>query len=311
MKYSHEIDSIKTLSIIGVIFAHMYFSSRFQTETLDLIIIFQNIFGFCVIGFFFASAYLVKDINSLETLKHLVKKRFIRLVIPSIVFSVTYKCILFFINYKSIENININFQSTIEFFLLPISPQFYFLYYLFIISILFSLLLLFTKIEKLFYLCLTLFILVYFFIEVPIIPHGGSYNILPFYIIIYCVGLFMRTYSFALKYTLLISFIMIVLSSIHNSFLFIYVLVPILLFILFKKYEFLSKFISSLSIGRYSGSIYVFHAPILMPFLSIIITKLLDNILLVPIALLVLTILISVVLHHIVYKFDFFKLYRF
>ncbi|MCP9884180.1 acyltransferase family protein [Synechococcus sp. ATX 2A4] len=91
-----EIDAIKGLAIIGVIIAHMSFTSRFDPETIAIIKALQLLFAWSVIAFFYTSGALARDaaITNLPQLRHFASRRFKRLILPSIVFSCTYNLIL-------------------------------------------------------------------------------------------------------------------------------------------------------------------------------------------------------------------------
>ena len=92
----YRIDTIKGLAIIGVVFAHMSFTSRFELATLILVDDMQKIFGWCVVAFFFSSGLLCKKNNCKDskTIYSFIYKKFKRLIAPCFVFSITYKLIL-------------------------------------------------------------------------------------------------------------------------------------------------------------------------------------------------------------------------
>jgi fucose 4-O-acetylase-like acetyltransferase len=118
----------------------MDFSSRLSATALLEIDYLQQSFGWCVIAFFFCAGMLT-DISQ-RTISDWLKftfKRARRLLVPCLVFSLTYKISL--IALKQVAGIGARIQlpgnnilNWIIFGFGPIGPQFYFLPYLFIIS---------------------------------------------------------------------------------------------------------------------------------------------------------------------------------
>ncbi len=125
-----EIDAVKAVAIIGVMVAHMSFESRFSDGAMDFIRVVQIILGWCVLAFFFCSGLLAKEIKNIEEARRYIHKRFIRLVVPCVVFSITYRvirCGLYLtgrFDWKS--PIPENIGDVLDFILVPVGPQFYF-----------------------------------------------------------------------------------------------------------------------------------------------------------------------------------------
>jgi len=89
------IDSVKGVSIIGVLFIHMGFSRRFDPATLADIQTLQHLFAWCVLAFFFASGCLHgNSTHAAPRWIDFVKKRARRLLVPCLLFSWGYKLAL-------------------------------------------------------------------------------------------------------------------------------------------------------------------------------------------------------------------------
>lgn len=132
-----DIDSLKGLAIIGVVLLHMSFNSRFDLQTLQTINILQKCFGWSVVAFFFASGLTAKPTNNLSQLRHFIIIRTKRLLIPYLVFCVSYKIIfqvLAYLGSTPSTALPISALGILRFFTAPIGPQFYFLPYLLLVS---------------------------------------------------------------------------------------------------------------------------------------------------------------------------------
>ena len=123
------VDFIKGVSIVGVILAHSNFSNRFDVNTIELITVLQDYFSWCVVGFFFASGLLSKTPELKDARQYLIAN-IKRLIIPAIVFSVSYRVVNLLLSALGLLETNYLPNSPLElleFIILPIGPQFYFL----------------------------------------------------------------------------------------------------------------------------------------------------------------------------------------
>jgi len=320
LKRINSIDNLKGIAIIGVIFIHME-SGLFSRHTEEIIDFFQTIFSSCVLAFFFASGLVVKKLKGLEQIKSFVVNRVRRLLIPCIVFSITYKLILISLTemgYISVMEfpINISFQYFLKFIFNPVGPQFYFLIYLFIIGLFYAILdSLFSR-RIIFLLSAISIICIYFFIKLPTTITGPSYNLIPFYFFSYCIGSFFKEKAYEIRSIKLELFLLIIwcislhLTSDFNG-VFIHFLVPIIVWVLFEKVEYLSTYFSKLSLGYYSSGIYVWHAPILMPVTVMVLTQFINIPSLLIISIMVVVILLCILLTVLTKKFKLLKLWRF
>ncbi|NET53948.1 MAG: acyltransferase, partial [Merismopedia sp. SIO2A8] len=136
---SGEIDAIKSLAIIGVIITHMSFESRFEPSTLQLVQALQLIFGWCVLAFFFCSGLLAKPVTNQQAVFKVIKKRCLRLIVPCLIFSLSYKIALSGLYLTGLFSweppLPQSINGILPFLVGPVGPQFYFLYYLFFTSI--------------------------------------------------------------------------------------------------------------------------------------------------------------------------------
>ncbi|AFM05684.1 putative acyltransferase [Bernardetia litoralis DSM 6794] len=315
------IDTVKGLAIIGVLFAHMNFTGRFDDSTLEFINTIQLIFGWCVIAFFFCSGLVAKSITTQLEFKKFIKKRFQRLVIPCIIFSLTYKLLMSIIYLTGLFSwsspLPTNFQETIYFIFYPVSPQFYFLYYLFAISICVQILELIISRFIIFWIALVGFIISCFLMDIPLQSYGPEFNLLPAYILGYVFGFAISQFNQNTKTIIIIyyssfySTLIFLAFFFSNNNLFFQFITLVSLWLIIEYIPVLSKIFNKTKLGKYSSSIYVWHAPLLMPFLSILFVKTLGGggIILFPI--LLGTIFISIFLSKITMRYEWLRFWRF
>ncbi|WP_159018153.1 acyltransferase family protein [Algibacter sp. L3A6] len=310
----NEVECLKGLAIIGVIFAHMNFKGRFDDSTLILVNYLQIIFGWCVIAFFFCSGLLAKNVDRF-LLKQLIFKRFKRLIVPCIVFTITYKLIIFGLYYSGLFGWKNPLPENKLTLLYPVGPQFYFLIYLFIIQLIVSFLQLYFSRKVLLIMASIVLPILYFIIDSPKYSYGGEINLVPFYIYSYIIALFVSENKSIrnIDYYVLLILVLAFLSLSFNikMIILIQLYIPILLWLILKKYNSITVNFNKLSIGKYSGAIYVWHAPILLPFLSITCVKLFGSKTLVIFPILIITILISIFLGKLTSRYSFLKIWRF
>lgn len=311
-----RIDAIKGIAIIGVIIAHMTFESRFEPLTILIIDHLQKIFGWCVIAFFFTSGLLFKDINNRNRkwFFNFIYNRFKRLIIPCFVFSITYKVILYFLflsgRFSWSSPIPNSINETLLFFFQPIGPQFYFLVYLFVISVTMALFQCFVSNDNIFIISL-LFLVLSFAIEPPNVGYGEALTLVPLYIYCYISGVLLSSNSFKSSYYIKISLAPLLLSIYINNYIACYILAPITLSYLFFRYSEILILLPIIKIGKYSAGIYVWHAPIILPFVSIVFVKLFGGGALVILPIIVSTIFLSFFLSFITFKTRYLRLLHF
>ena len=109
---SQAIDLTKALSILGVLFAHMFYVSRLNATALHTIHHMQLIFGWCVIAFFFCSGILSKTLASCKQFLSYGIVRAERLLIPCLVFSLTNKVVCLLLSHYGLIGVSISWPHT-------------------------------------------------------------------------------------------------------------------------------------------------------------------------------------------------------
>jgi peptidoglycan/LPS O-acetylase OafA/YrhL len=279
-----EIDALKGLAIIGVVIAHMTFQNRFEDSTLELVNRLQGLFGWCVIAFFFCSGLLEKPLTAKDELIKSLIKRFKRLVVPSIVFSVSYKFILLGISLTKIFSwqspIPTSIEEVVNFILFPVGPQFYFLYYLYVISSGVAVFTWLTSNTALFFSIAIALPTFYVFIDMPSKGYGSEYSLLPIYLFSYVLGCASSKKDKdigATQYYCMVIMPVIITAILSKSLTVCYIFVPISMWIIFRNFPNLPNLINKTKLGKYSSAIYVWHAPLALPIASIVCVKLISG----------------------------------
>lgn len=317
MRFS-EIDALKGLSILGVIFAHSTFNDRFDITTLDYIKTLQSLFGWCVLGFFFASGFLIKTRpSSTYELIRMVKKQFFKLIIPCLIFSLTYKLIMLGLSATPLLHqqpiIFSNFYIIIDFLFVPIGPQFYFLYYLFAISSVIAVIQLWLSNNSLLILFSTLFAVSPALNFAPDLTYGPSGHIIPLYIFSYLLGYGLSNQYKTIKksYYLMLLLPICTASIYSDNYLYLYALIPFMLLMALRNLPIATRIINKTQLGIYSSAIFVWHAPITLAFVSIVMVKLIGNQPTVLLPIFILTIALSILLSKVTAKSHFLRHWRF
>lgn len=309
-----EIDLLKGWSILGVIFIHMSFASRFSVEVITVITKLQSVFGWAVVAFFFCAGYLYAHSSSrLQPVGGYAAKRARRLLLPWLGFSILYKSLLIAGHrfhliaaappIASGEPVLHQIWSLI---LWPGGPQLYFLPMLFVVSVVFRVVLDFLRREWALAGLALLLAAIYVWLGAGA-PHGGEIKNLPAYAASYLAGiltanppLLMRTKRRRLIYSLIaVCFGALCIAQPTVA----YLAVPLAAFPL-------QRFLTGAVawpidfIGKFSGPIYVWHTPIVMPFLSILLARYLTSTWLLIPSLTVLTVTISAGIGRVVARID-------
>lgn len=312
-----EVDSIKGLAIIGIVVTHMNFNNRFNAGTLEVVYNLQILFGWCVLAFFFCSGLLAKPLTSKISFAKFIKKRFLRLVVPCLVFSISYKFILTLISWTGMFSYFFYFPEDLfgvaRFIFEPVGPQFYFLYYLFIICTAVAIFERLTSTIFLFVMLTIMLPVAYKFIDTPTFLHGPDYALFPVYFFSYVSGYSLSNNNHINKFFIFsMPFISVNITIfMGNSFVMGYIFVPFVLWIVFRKFPLIANLVDKTKIGKYSAAIYVWHAPITLPFISIICVEVFGGGPVVIFPVLVCTILACCIMHEIVGKFSVLRLWRF
>jgi hypothetical protein len=313
-----EIDALKGLAIVGVVVAHISFEGRLSLDSLEAVSWLKYLLGWCVIAFFFASGLLYRGTPvSRQGLFAYAKKKFIRLIVPCITFSITYRLILvgiYMTGYFSWESpLPSTIAEGIDFIFSPIGPQFYFLYYLFIVTTVVATIEYLLSKEILLIASMIFLPLLYMFILVPESGFGPEYELLPIYCYSYLAGGALSIQNRSEKIRRMFMVLVPVLATIYlsNNYIACYILIVFLLYTLFYSLPLLTTYLNKTGLGYYSSGIYVWHAPIVLPFVSIVCVKVIGGGPAVILPMIVFTILICVVFSRITLKYDVFRLWRF
>jgi len=300
---------VKGFAIVGVLFAHMSYPSRLQEDTLLVIHWLQQIFGWCVLAFFFCAGVVAKKVDGFPALKAFMEGRFRRLIIPCLIFTLTYKVLLVVLGK---EDLPYGVSGLFWFVFDPVGPQFYFLPYLYGISVLGALLWL--GLGDLMFLAVSISL---FFIGVGSmgladVGYGKDIENVPIYFYSYFLGLMAKQYSgmrlFVMPMVLLPPLLVFLLSG---AIVYLYILIPVLMYFLLDCCKSRDWFSVLALLGKRSGSIYVWHAPIVMPFVNTVGVKVLGGGLISIVPTLVVTLALCLALGWLADQFEGLRLWRF
>ena len=318
------IDALKGLAIVGVLFAHMGFSARFDAATLDHILLLQTLTGWCVLAFFFASGFLHAHADAGRDLKNFTQRRAVRLLIPCAAFSWMNKLLLLaasaggFLHTDAAPSLATP-ADILAFVFVPAAPQFYFLAHLFIIAVLVHALLKARLLAHPFapWLLAVLLLQSYWFLPLAK-PHGEALTQFPLYAAVYLSGLglvsnlrLFRSRSAALPAAktsgwrqfagIMLFYATIAVGIVRPALL--YALVPLAL-ALITTFFFRRILPPFAALGKKSGAIFAWHAPLIMTAFSIALVKFSLTGWPLIAAMTVLTIAASILLDSLVRRFD-------
>ncbi len=276
------IDALKGAAILGVLFVHMAFSARFDAATLGHIRLLQDVFAWCVLAFFFASGLLHGLNDTARGIRDFATRRAIRLLIPCAAFTWMNKLLLLAAKAGGFLASDAapapeGLRAVLEFIFIPAAPQFYFLAHLFAIAVVAHVLLRLRLTGNGFapWLLAALLLQAYWFLPLEK-PHGEALTQLPLYGALYLAGI---GFAQAGKSPRAITgagaavFLIAVAAVATHRVPAIDAAIPPALALLFSVVP--AGILAPLAwLGKRSGAIYAWHAPLLMPVLSIILVKL-------------------------------------
>jgi len=279
------LDAVKGLSIIGVLFVHMAFTSRFDRDTLASIHALQRFFGWCVLAFFFVSGFLHPASTSAAGWTNFAKKRARRLLVPCLAFSWMYKLAL-----QAMASSGIVISAPLKWPMTPLTlfreaitpayPQFYFLAYLFLITVSVHALVRCRWFHNDLVPCLFAAVLLQAYSRIPLAEaHGEALTLLPLYAASYLAGIGVARWKGTARQSDIIAAVAIAafafaaaIVSAANSQVFFVLIPPITAAIAMLPKQ---RILSPLAfLGRHSGAVYVWHTPLVMPVLSVLLAKL-------------------------------------
>lgn len=298
-----SIDSVKGVAIFGVVICHIAFVNKLDHKTIEEIYSLQHIFSWCVMGFFFCSGYLEKNWEN-NILDWSIKKTK-RLLVPLLTFELTYKILLFFSSKFGLINFDIVWSQ----FLFSFSaPQTYFLYVLCLLFIVLKLLIYKLRLDSDF-LFLLLFLTVMLY-ESPNAAYGNDFLLYPYYLLCMLSGFIMKSKEESLYSKGVFACYFAIAYLVGNDVL-MFVFVPIFMYISLNSISW-SVFIKPLiKLGKYSSSIYIWHAPIILPFTLMVFLPFLGDDWPTVISSFVLTLIMCIVIKKITRKYTIFKIWNF
>ncbi len=264
-----SLDFIRVVAIIGVVTQHAGFESRFDEATFKIWRQMSLAFDWCVLGFFFVSGYLYPTRSGLS---FLVRKAY-ALLIPYLIWSLIYGLAIGLLSHV-VTTLTSKFSISL---FLSAGFQLYFLPYMFIVMIFASLLF---QAEywwnKYFILIVFLSVIGFFsWVGFPNYSHGKDITKLLLYFASFIFGhIFSLNKSSDKQFGFTVAIIVTSLLGIvisRGAAWPLFVSPIILLATLPFQDNINFKLLSS--IGKFSGSIYLWHTPLILPCVSIVLEK--------------------------------------
>jgi fucose 4-O-acetylase-like acetyltransferase len=277
-------DAYKFVAIVAVISAHLPPGGRFDGEAWATVQSIQDLTGWCVLAFFAVSGVLLRPSLERPIGAELIK-RARRLLIPWLAFSVFYKVAVLALTLagviKNAQPIPSGGWDLLRWVVQPADPQLYFLLYLFLMQVF---LLFLHRLND----CVPLIVGVVAFLSwsVFLFPdsgapllHGASLQLVPLYFAFLTFGLFCGS---SLKRVAVVSALACLASLIiavtRGNWLVAWQLVaPWVLLLALRAGEGSPALKPVACLGRFSGGVYVWHAPLIMGAVSIVSVALLGS----------------------------------
>ncbi len=272
----YSFDCFKCLAIVGVIIAHIPSGGRFDSTAWASIEFAQKATGWCVLAFFVISGALFRSGITRSPQPELAR-RATRLLVPWLSFSLFYKIFVCGLAFggviKNTQQIPRDDSDLWQWLTDPADPQLYFLLYLFVMQ---AFLLLLHRVNG--YAPLIVGATAFLLWSVFLVPepglsllHGPSLKLVPLYFAYLTFGLFCGT---SLKRVALVSALMSLMAPLialtQGSWLIAcQLVVPWILLMVLCAGEGWSALKPLASLGRFSGSVYVWHAPLIIGAVSI------------------------------------------
>ncbi len=270
-----RIDDLRGLGIVGVVFIHSIFPGRFTPETLGLASALARCFDWAVLMFFFTSGCLqASDLP----FRNWLPKRALSLLVPFFVYNIGYNIVFFALAARGIHDPANHFSHVPPTLLLwPfISPAFqlYFLPDLFAISLLFFCAARLAGDQaRWFSGGLTLLVIGYYlWAGFPAFSHGAQMSRIPLYLASFAIGSLMKDFpasSRAVPFAIAGVLAGIVCLAVYHLSA-VSLAVPPLLYCALSGSRRSSAGVLLQSLGRQSGSIYLWHTPLLLPALTLL-----------------------------------------
>jgi peptidoglycan/LPS O-acetylase OafA/YrhL len=265
-----ELDVLRGTAILGVLVLHSSFEGRFTKETMAVQAIMARLFDWAVLAFFFSSGILH---DSSVPLTITLKKRAMSLLVPFLIYNVFYN--LLFVGTGTLGWVHNNafvMNSSMLATGLFHSPAFqlYFLPYIFVISIgVCGFDKLTQRYHKLGYLVVLLLVLTFYLVRgYPELSHGSDLDKLPLYLAAFLIGVIGGPFfkEPIAKPWMTVAILVVVLGVLVLSrWLVVSLTVPPLVVGVAGAIRRIRESKLLLSMGGMSGSIYVWHTPVMLP----------------------------------------------
>ena len=267
-----ELDCLRGLAIFGVLVLHSCFENRFTRETMVVQTIMARLFDWSVLAFFYCSGYLHDRSVPFAVA---VKKRAKSLLLPFFLYNALYA--MFFavaIPMNWVQNVSFEINSHWLANGLVLSPAFqlYFLLYLFLISTFVS------GVDELpkpydgwvYWFLLAMVLAFYLIRGYPESSCGQYYTRIPLYLAAFLAGAISRPFfEQHLKnnhaWMLAVALVTVLVMLVYLQRLCLSLMVPPLLVGLARTVPKIMNSRVLLLMGALSGSIYLWHTPILLP----------------------------------------------
>ena len=303
------IDALKGVSIIGVVCIHSNFQSRYNGAALAFVDTLQMLFAWSVLAFFFAAGFVRFSRERTEGLASFIRRRALQLLVPCAILSVSNRVALEFLSGLGLARLTET--RTLLNWLLPVPPQFYFLPVLFMLSSGLEILNRASPFGRLITAsALTLLSALAAGFSDRSVPNGPALSLLPFYFSAYCSGAVgglvagPEPWRTGQKMTLLGGLAAgLVVLMIWKHQLGWFFMAPFLALLFWcARNTVLSTALAWL--GKRSGAIYLWHAPLLLPATSLLVVHIGMNGLPAVVVVLVLSISLSLLTGTMIAKYD-------
>jgi peptidoglycan/LPS O-acetylase OafA/YrhL len=265
-----ELDALRGIAILGVLVLHSRFTGRFSEGTLSVQTVLARLFDWAVLAFFFASGYLHRRPTPFW---EVVKKRFASLLAPFFIYNLLYNISFAaagILGRPPLGETNGHSVNFVGWLLWSPAFQLYFLPYLFVITVGICGL---EKLagrhpESIYYLTLLLATGYYIWHGYPAASHGAEFEKFPLYVAMFLIGTLGRSsFEQSHPHPVLVIVVLSILISIleFSPFPFVSFAVPPTMLALARAMPRMSNAKVLLTMGTMSGSIYVWHTPLLLP----------------------------------------------
>jgi len=265
-----ELDILRGVAIVGVLVLHSSFQGRFTEETLAVQGVLARFFDWAVLAFFFSSGFL-HDQSAPVAIT--LKKRTWSLLVPFLVYNGLYN--LCFVAGEVMRwipagMVEVNSKLLVTGLFHSPAFQLYFLPYLFVISIgVCGLDRLTQRHHRSGYAMVLLLVLAFYIVRgYPEASHGSALDKLPLYLAAFLIGVICAPFykePIAKPWMIAVGLVVVLGVLVLSHLPVVSLAVPALLVGLARAIPKIANSKLLLSMGVMSGSIYVWHTPLVLP----------------------------------------------